>query len=74
VSVSAKIKKDMEAGSWIRRMFEDGIAMKRRYGAENVYDLSLGNPVMEPPDEFVRDIAERLSNLVVAHCSLSSNS
>jgi aspartate aminotransferase len=48
----------MEAGSWIRRMFEDGIAMKQRYGADNVFDLSLGNPVMEPPAGFVRELRE----------------
>ena len=39
----------MQVGSWIRRMFEEGIAMKKQFGLENVYDLSLGNPVMEPP-------------------------
>ncbi len=46
----------MEVGSWIRRMFEEGIAMKKQFGVENVYDLSLGNPVMEPPPEFKREI------------------
>jgi aspartate aminotransferase len=46
----------MEVGSWIRRMFEEGIAMKKQFGADNVYDLSLGNPVMEPPPEFKREI------------------
>jgi aspartate aminotransferase len=46
----------MEVGSWIRRMFEEGIAMKKQFGPENVYDLSLGNPVMEPPPEFKREI------------------
>jgi aspartate aminotransferase len=54
----------MEEGSWIRRMFEDGIAMKKRYGAENVFDLSLGNPVMEPPDEFVRELKRLADNPV----------
>ena len=29
----------MEVGSWIRRMFEEGIAMKQQFGAENVIDL-----------------------------------
>ena len=51
----------MEVGSWIRRMFEEGIAMKKKYGDENVYDLSLGNPVMEPPPEFkqaIKDLAD----------------
>ncbi len=51
----------MEQGSWIRRMFEEGIAMKQRYGAENVFDLSLGNPVMEPPAEFIAEL-KRLAN------------
>lgn len=46
----------MVVGSWIRRMFEEGIAMKKQFGAENVYDLSLGNPIMEPPPEFKREI------------------
>ncbi len=52
----------MEAGSWIRRMFEEGIALKRRYGEENVFDLSLGNPVMEPPEEFVREMKRLAEN------------
>jgi aspartate aminotransferase len=56
VSVSARVNKGMEVGSWIRRMFEEGIAMKKQFGPENVYDLSLGNPVMEPPPEFKREI------------------
>jgi aspartate aminotransferase len=46
----------MVMGSWIRRMFEEGIAMKKQFGPENVYDLSLGNPTMEPPPEFKREI------------------
>ena len=51
----------MVVGSWIRRMFEEGIAMKKQFGPENVYDLSLGNPVMEPPPEFIREL-KRLAN------------
>ena len=42
----------MEQGSWIRKMFEEGISLKRQYGEENVFDLSLGNPVIDPPEEF----------------------
>ncbi len=34
-------------------MFEEGAALKARLGPENVFDLSLGNPVMEPPEEFL---------------------
>ena len=61
MAVSAKIKRFMEEGSWIRRMFEEGIALKQEYGEENLYDLSLGNPVMEPPPQF-RDELLRLAN------------
>ena len=46
----------MATGSWIRRMFEEGAALKQRYGEENVFDLSLGNPVMEPPAEFHQEL------------------
>lgn len=56
MAVSKKIKHFMEQGSWIRRMFEEGIALKREFGEENVFDLSLGNPVMEPPQEFFHEL------------------
>ncbi len=52
----------MELGSWIRRMFEEGTAMKKKYGVENVFDLSLGNPIMEPPPEFKRAIKHLADN------------
>ena len=54
--ISDKVQKSMLEGSWIRGMFEEGIALKQRYGKENVFDLSLGNPVMEPPVEFRREL------------------
>ena len=41
----------MENSSWIRKMFEEGIRLKKEFGEENVFDLSLGNPVIEPPEE-----------------------
>ena len=46
----------MEEGGWIRRMFETGIALKAQYGEDQVFDLSLGNPVVEPPDQFQREL------------------
>ena len=52
MSISDRVKKSMAAGSWIRRMFEEGVVLKQQYGEENVFDLSIGNPVMEPPAEF----------------------
>ncbi len=56
MSISEKTRKDMLQSSWIRRMFDEGIIMKQRFGAENVFDLSLGNPIMEPPPEFHQEL------------------
>jgi aspartate aminotransferase len=49
----------MQAASWIRGMFEEGIRLKQQYGAEQVYDFSLGNPIVEPPPEF-HEVLHRL--------------
>jgi aspartate aminotransferase len=51
----------MDEGGWIRRVFEEGLALKASIGADKVFDLSLGNPVMEPPQEF-HDELLRLAN------------
>jgi len=56
VSISEKVRKGMAEGSWIRKMFEEGIALKQRCGADNVFDLSLGNPIVEPPPEFHHEL------------------
>jgi len=47
--VSKSIVAQLENASWIRRMFEEGVRLKRERGASAVYDFSLGNPDMEPP-------------------------
>jgi len=39
----------VNGSSVIRAMFEEGNKMAKMYGAENVYDFSLGNPSVEPP-------------------------
>ncbi len=54
--IAHKIKAGMAEGSWIRRMFEEGNTLKQKYGAANVFDLSLGNPIAEPPAEFNREL------------------
>ncbi|MBR49372.1 MAG: aspartate aminotransferase [Chloroflexi bacterium] len=60
--ISNKIIDFMDKGSWIRKMFEEGIALKKQFGEENVFDLSLGNPVMEPPEEFFDELKYISSN------------
>jgi aspartate aminotransferase len=44
--------------SWIRKMFEEGARMKAAYGAENVFDFSLGNPDAPPPPQYNEVIQE----------------
>ena len=61
MAVSQKVRRIMEEGGWIRRVFEEGMALKAQIGADKVFDLSLGNPVMEPPQEF-HDELRRLAN------------
>ena len=47
----------MNNSSWIRRMFEEGIELRNIHGDRNVFDLSLGNPLLEPPPEFRTELA-----------------
>jgi len=56
VPISDNVSERMKEGSWIRRMFEEGTSLKKRYGVENVFDLSIGNPIMEPPSEFNQEL------------------
>ncbi|MGW8312117.1 MAG: pyridoxal phosphate-dependent aminotransferase [Desulfuromonadales bacterium] len=56
MSVSNKVRSAIESSSWIRRMFEEGAALIAEYGAENVFDFTLGNPSMEPPAAFHREL------------------
>jgi len=51
----------MEETGWIRRMFEEGMALKKTYGEEHVYDFSLGNPDVEPPEQLQKELIETLT-------------
>ena len=52
MSIAESIQKIMEQSSWIRKMFEEGIELKKIHGEKNVFDFSLGNPLLEPPKKF----------------------
>jgi aspartate aminotransferase len=52
MTVSMKIQSFITKSSWIRKMFEEGLRLKSQFGAGNVYDFSLGNPNLPPPDRF----------------------
>jgi aspartate aminotransferase len=52
MGISVKMNEFAKRSSWIRKMFEEGAKLKAQYGAENVFDFSLGNPDLVPPPEF----------------------
>jgi len=56
MAISRKIKASLSKSSMIRKMFEEGAAMKKKIGADKVYDFSLGNPNVEPPDGFKKEL------------------
>jgi len=61
MAISKKIDSFMTNASWIRKMFEEGIRMKQEVGEDNVFDFSLGNPILEPPEscqQALRDLAQ----------------
>lgn len=48
--ISEKMTAMVKNSSAIRAMFEEGKIMAAKYGAENVYDFSLGNPNVPAPE------------------------
>lgn len=56
--ISETMQVQVKNSSIIRAMFEEGKRLAAIYGAENVYDFSLGNPNVEPPEEVKNAIIE----------------
>ncbi|SET11758.1 aspartate aminotransferase [Natronincola peptidivorans] len=54
--LSEKIVSNLSRSSWIRAMFEEGAKLTAKYGADKVYDFSLGNPYAEPPEEVTESL------------------
>ncbi len=64
-AIAQEIEGYMAKASFIRKMFEKGMELKKEFGAENVFDFSLGNPDLPPPREVadeLRNIADHLDN------------
>ena len=62
MSVSEKIQTSIENSSWVRKMFEEGAVRKAKFGPENVFDFSLGNPNLKPPLRFGEVLKELASD------------
>ena len=72
--ISKKMVGLVKGSSVIRAMFEEGKKMAQMYGAENVFDFSLGNPNVPAPqavsDNIVKIVKEE--NSVVLHGYMSN--
>ncbi len=73
--ISEKMIGLVKNSSVIRAMFEEGKRLAGIYGAENVFDFSLGNPSVEPPMEIkealIQVLQEDAPNLVHGYMSNS---
>lgn len=60
IMIADKMVDLVKNSSAIRAMFEEGKIMAAKYGAENVYDFSLGNPNVPAPAEVKKAVFEEL--------------
>jgi aspartate aminotransferase len=58
MTISKNVETFISRSSWIRKMFEEGARLRNEHGAENVFDFSLGNPKLSPPESFQSKLAE----------------
>ncbi|SNB46315.1 pyridoxal phosphate-dependent aminotransferase [Geobacter sp. DSM 9736] len=58
MAIAEKIAGFIERASWIRKMFEEGEQLRSIHGADKVYDFTIGNPDVEPPEQFVEKLLE----------------
>ena len=61
MTISKNVESFIARSSWIRKMFEEGARLRSEHGAENVFDFSLGNPSLSPPESFHSTLKEFLA-------------
>ena len=71
--IADKMVNMVEAASMIRKMFEEGIRMKEKYGADNVFDFSLGNPDVPPPPIVKKTLVELINSENISHGYMPNN-
>ena len=60
--IAEKMKPFVQNNSAIRMMFEEGNRLRAKYGADKVYDFSLGNPSVPAPDCVREAIIDLVNN------------
>lgn len=74
MSSSNSIKDLMKSSSWIRAMFEEGERLKKEFGAGNILDFTLGNPITEPPKKLMEELARVVASDMKGMHKYMSNS
>ena len=59
--ISHKMQNLVKNSSVIRAMFEEGNRLAKLYGPENVFDFSIGNPSVTPPEQIRTAITDILN-------------
>ena len=63
-TVTDSVRNSIAGSSFIRKMFEKGIELKRQFGADAVCDFSLGNPDVPPPAAAYGELLKIAENAV----------
>ncbi len=70
--ITESVASSMASSSWIRKMFERGLELKKEYGEEAVFDFSLGNPDVPPPaqtrDALIEIASDAVKPLGLGYC------
>ena len=67
--VTDSMAKSLGGSSFIRKMFEKGIELKKKYGEDAVSDFSLGNPDVPPPAK-TKEVLVKLADRAVTPCGV----
>jgi len=62
MAIAMKIASHISKSSWIRKMFEEGERLRQEFGADRIYDFTLGNPDVEPPKLFGKELLALAQN------------
>lgn len=73
MAISSTVKTNLQKSSWIRKMFEQGAQLKKEFGADRVFDFSLGNPNIDPPDKFFEVLKSEASTRTPGQHGYMSN-
>ena len=73
--ISHKMQNLVKNSSVIRAMFEEGNRLAKLYGPENVFDFSIGNPSVTPPEQIRTAITDILNeeNPLTVHGDMNNS-